>query len=84
MADAGMEIFTAQRVIALAPSTSSGQAAEPEAFAVLGERIVATGAVADLRSSFPEATVTDLGDGVVDGEGLHDRAPSVFRRRRRW
>src|SRR5262249_46849163 len=35
------------------------------AFAVLGERIVATGPVDDLWSRFPEATLTDLGDGVI-------------------
>ena len=55
---AQIEIFKARRVIALAE-------AEPEAFAVLGERIVATGSVEGLRTRFPEAVVTDLGDGVV-------------------
>jgi predicted amidohydrolase YtcJ len=73
MADAGVAIFTARRIIALAPSASSGQggaagaaqAHGPAAFAVLGERIMATGSAADLRSRFPEAAVTDLGDGVI-------------------
>ena len=58
MAESGVEIFTARRIIALAD-------AEPEAFAVLGERIVATGALAELRARFSDATVTDLGDGMI-------------------
>ena len=53
-----VEIFRAKRVITLAD-------AEPEAFAVQNERIVAVGSVADLRSRFPEAGLTDVGDGVV-------------------
>src|SRR4051812_22474154 len=66
MADAtGVEIFTARRVIALAPATSSGQAAEPAAFVVLGERIVAAGSAGELHARFPEAALTDLGDGVI-------------------
>ena len=56
-------------MIALAPSTGSGrgsrQAAEPEAFAVLGERIVATGSADVLQVRFPEAALTDLGDGII-------------------
>src|SRR5262249_15084041 len=35
------------------------------AFAVLGERIVATGVVDDLRVRFPGAIVSDLGDSVI-------------------
>jgi predicted amidohydrolase YtcJ len=65
MADANVEIFRARRIIALAPSAGSGQSPEPEAFAVLGERIVAAGSADDLRSPFPGARLTDFGDGVV-------------------
>jgi predicted amidohydrolase YtcJ len=65
-ADVGVEIFAARRVIAQPDRpTSTEQAPEPSAFAVLGERIVATGSVADLRSRFPDASLTDFGDGVV-------------------
>ncbi|MCC7372012.1 MAG: amidohydrolase [Chloroflexi bacterium] len=53
-----MEIFRARRVIALTD-------AEPEAFVVAGERIVAVGVLADLRARFPEAAVADLGDGAI-------------------
>jgi predicted amidohydrolase YtcJ len=53
-----VQIFRAQRIIAL---TSS----EPEAFAVLGERIVATGTVQDLAARFPDAEQVDFGDGIV-------------------
>src|SRR5688572_29327099 len=66
VADASVEIFRARRVISLAgPAAGLGQSPEPEAFAVLGEQIVGAGAADDLRSRFPEATLTDLGDGVV-------------------
>src|SRR4051812_11772525 len=66
MADASVEIFRARRVISLAdPPASPGQTAEPDAFAVLGERIVGTGGAEDLRARFPDAMLTDLGDGVV-------------------
>ena len=58
MEEARVEIFKARRVIALAD-------AEPEAFAVLGERIVASGSAEDLRARFPDATVTDLGEAVI-------------------
>src|SRR5688572_26737354 len=65
MADERVEIFKARRVISLAdPSTSSGQD-EPEAFAVLGEQIVAVGSADDLRARFPDAALTDFGDGVI-------------------
>jgi predicted amidohydrolase YtcJ len=71
-ADVGVEIFAARRVIAQPDRpTSTEQAPEPSAFAVLGERIVATGSVADLRSRFPDASLTDFGDGVVV-PGFHD------------
>src|SRR4051794_18943536 len=54
MADASVEIFRAWRVISLAdPQASSGQSPEPpEAFAVLGERIVGTGTAEDLQARF--------------------------------
>jgi predicted amidohydrolase YtcJ len=66
MADEGVEIFAARRIIALTdPSARSGQAVEPEAFAVLGERIVAAGSASELAGRFPGATLTDLGDSVV-------------------
>jgi predicted amidohydrolase YtcJ len=58
MADERGEIFKARRVIALTE-------AEPEAFAVLGERIVAVGSAADLTRRFPEAALTDVGDSVI-------------------
>jgi predicted amidohydrolase YtcJ len=71
--EAGVEIFRARRVIAPADparSTGSGQAssgpaAEPDAFAVLGERIVAVGPAAELARRFADAPLTDLGDSVV-------------------
>src|SRR3712207_3157667 len=74
MAEAGVEIFKARRVIALSNSSASSgavpivareQASEGEAFAVLGERIVATGTANGLVSRFPSAALTDVGDGVI-------------------
>jgi predicted amidohydrolase YtcJ len=53
-----VQIFRAKRIISL---TSS----EPEAFATLCERIVATGTIADLAARFPGAEQIDFGDGVV-------------------
>lgn len=53
-----MEIFRARRVISLAEG-------ESEAFAVVGEQIVAVGSASDLATRFPEAAVTDVGDGVI-------------------
>src|SRR3954451_11124971 len=53
-----VEIVRARRIVTLAGG-------EPEAFAVLGERIVAVGAASGLVARFPGASVTDLGDGVV-------------------
>jgi predicted amidohydrolase YtcJ len=58
MAGDGVEIFRARRVIALTDP-------EPEAFAVLGERIVATGSADELARRFPDATVADGGGGVI-------------------
>lgn len=51
-------IYRARRVVTLTP-------AEPEAFAVAGGRVLATGRLADLRAGFPDAEQVDLGDGVV-------------------
>ncbi|TDB88627.1 amidohydrolase [Actinomadura sp. KC216] len=51
-------IFSARRII-----TMNGD--EPEAVAVLGERVVAAGARRDLRDRFPGAEDVDLGDGVM-------------------
>jgi predicted amidohydrolase YtcJ len=60
MADQRVEIFKARRVIALAEAEPA-----PEALAVLGERIVATGTADDLARHFPDAALTDFGDGVI-------------------
>lgn len=38
---------------------------EPEAFAVLGEQVMATGPLDNLKVRFPEAQVVDFGDGTV-------------------
>ena len=38
---------------------------DPEAFAVTGESVVATGSVAELRDRFPQAEGVDHGDGVI-------------------
>jgi predicted amidohydrolase YtcJ len=66
MADVDVEIFTARRIIALTdPSANSGQAIEPEALAVFGERIVAIGSAAELAARFPGAALTDVGDSVI-------------------
>lgn len=53
-----VRIFTARRVVAMADR-------DPRAFACLGEWIVGTGEVGELRGRFPGASVTDLGDAVV-------------------
>jgi predicted amidohydrolase YtcJ len=52
-------------------SQHDGHGPEPEAFAVAGGRIHATGAVAALRDRFPGAEEVDLGDATVI-PGLHD------------
>ncbi|TMR00607.1 amidohydrolase, partial [Actinomadura soli] len=51
-------IFSARRIITM-------DGGEPEAVAVLGERVVAVGARRDLRDRFPGAEDVDLGDGVM-------------------
>jgi predicted amidohydrolase YtcJ len=51
-------VFHARAIV-----TMSGD--EPEAFAVAGDEIVATGAERELAQRFPEAERVDLGDGVV-------------------
>jgi len=53
-----LQIFRAERVITMTPDA-------PEAFAVLGERVVATGSAVELAARFPEAERTDFGTGVV-------------------
>jgi predicted amidohydrolase YtcJ len=53
-----VRIFRARRIISL---TSN----EPEAFAVLGERIVATGQIENLAARFPGVEQIDFGDGVI-------------------
>ena len=58
MADERVEIFRARRVISLTE-------AEPEAFAVMGERIVAAGPADVLAARFPAAVLTDVGDGTI-------------------
>lgn len=51
-------IFCARRIV-----TMTGE--EPQAFATEGERIVALGAVAELRERYAAAEVVDFGDAVV-------------------
>jgi predicted amidohydrolase YtcJ len=51
-------LFRARKIVTLA----SDQA---EAMVVLGERVVATGAAADLRRRFGDAEVVDFGDAVI-------------------
>jgi predicted amidohydrolase YtcJ len=58
MPDVTVRIFRARRVITMARD-------EPEAFAVLGEHIVATGSAEDLARRFPKAERVNFGDGVV-------------------
>jgi predicted amidohydrolase YtcJ len=53
-----MTIFRARSIVTMTRES-------PEAFVALGERIVATGPVADLRERFPGADVVDLGDSVI-------------------
>lgn len=60
-------LFRAAHIVAQAP----GGGPEPEAFAVEGGRIRATGDTAALRSRFPGAPEVDLGAATVV-PGLHD------------
>jgi hypothetical protein len=60
-------LFRAAHVVAQAP----GGGSDPEAFAVEGGRIRATGDVTALRSRFPGAPEVDLGAATVV-PGLHD------------
>ncbi len=53
-----MQIFRSREIVSMTPQRS-------EAFAVLDGRIVAAGALSDLRARFPDSSVTDFGDGVV-------------------
>lgn len=58
------KIFRSRRIITLADSGGAA-AAEPEAIATFGDRVVAVGDVADLRPRLPGAELVDLGDAVV-------------------
>jgi predicted amidohydrolase YtcJ len=51
-------IFRARRIVTMT-------ADEPEAFAVSGEAVAATGTLAKLRERFADAEVVDYGDGVI-------------------
>jgi len=51
-------IYSGRRVISMT-------AEEPQAFAVIGGRIVASGSLDQLRGRFPEAEGVDFGDGVI-------------------
>ncbi|WP_037357664.1 amidohydrolase [Amycolatopsis orientalis] len=53
-----VQIVTARRIVTMA-------GAEPPAFAMRGEWVVAHGSVADLRGQFPSAEVHDFGDATV-------------------
>ena len=53
-----MEIFRARQVISLAESVQGVPV--PEAFAVVGEQIVAVGSASDLTALFPDASVTEF------------------------
>lgn len=59
---AAVRIFSARRMIATAGATAE---AVPGAFACLGEWIIATGSLDELRERFPKAAVTEFGDAVV-------------------
>ena len=56
--DTRTSIFTGRRIIAM-------DGTEPEAFAVRGGRIAATGAVAELSDRYPRATTVDLPGALV-------------------
>ena len=58
MIDPTVRLFRAGRVIAM-----TGE--EPEAFATVGEQVVATGRLSQLRERFPGAEVADFGSAVV-------------------
>lgn len=59
-----MKVFTGRRILPLDGS-------EPEAFAVEGERVVATGSRSELRQRFPDAQWTDL-EGALVLPGFND------------
>jgi hypothetical protein len=52
------KIFRARTIITMTPD-------EPAAFATLGERIVASGTVAELRERFPHTDVVDFGAATI-------------------
>lgn len=58
------KIFAARTIVTLTGDT-------PPAFATLGERIIATGTVAELRTRFPAADVVDFG-GAAIAPGFND------------
>jgi predicted amidohydrolase YtcJ len=51
-------LFQARKIITLAES-------KPEAMVVVGERVVATGVVTELRQRFPDAESSDFGAAVI-------------------
>jgi predicted amidohydrolase YtcJ len=57
-------IFRARRVVTLAGT-------EPEAFAVLGDRVIATGDLDELRVRLPRAEIVDL-EGALVVPGFND------------
>jgi predicted amidohydrolase YtcJ len=58
MQDSASKVFRARQIVTLAGD-------QPEAFAVIGERIVASGAYAEVSERFPGAEHVDFGDAVV-------------------
>ncbi len=59
-------IYRANQII-----TQATQGSDPDAFAVTGEQIVATGTTAELVDRYPAAQVVDFGDAVIV-PGFHD------------
>src|SRR5215470_5852333 len=53
------KIFSARKIVTMTNNV------EPEAFATLGERIVATGSAADLSMRFKDATRVDFGGATI-------------------
>ncbi|MBK1788297.1 amidohydrolase [Prauserella cavernicola] len=56
---------TAPTTIFTAATVHAQAAAPVEAFAVTGERVLATGGLAELREAFPRARVCDFGDSTI-------------------
>ena len=59
-------IYRARQIVAQAT-----RGPDPDAFAVTGEQIVATGTVAELADRYPTAEIVDFGDAVI-APGFHD------------